>query len=114
MPHTNRRFLVALLIALHAALTLCGPGHHGFAAPWSHAPEPIKASDPVGTIAESDCRSVDHCPVCDYLSQSQLPVESVRQTPGDRVEMRDRRDYPSHRLIPSHCPSIPRAPPAQA
>ncbi len=76
MPRTARTTLTALLIALHATILLCGPGLHaapGLAhAGLSNAP----ATDDGGTRwSETSTRLVDHCPLCEYLAQGQLPLQ---------------------------------------
>jgi hypothetical protein len=74
MPRTARQALAALLIALHATISLCGPGLH--AAPG------LGHAGPAGTSRGLDrhlklttlaATASEHCPICDYFSQGQLP-----------------------------------------
>jgi hypothetical protein len=75
MPRTARQVLAALLIALHATISLCGPGLHG-APGLGHA-------GPAGNIRKSDGHlkpaslaavAPEHCPICDCFSQGQVPT----------------------------------------
>ena len=69
-----RQFLVASLIAFHAAVTLCGPclhelpglGHESAASTSSQpaSQHPVKSPHDTG----------DSCPVCHFLAHGQLPV----------------------------------------
>jgi hypothetical protein len=75
MPRTARQALASLLIALHAAIALCGPGLH--AAPG------LGHFGPAGTVRKPDAQpefikvaatASEHCPICDYFAQGQLPL----------------------------------------
>ncbi len=75
MPHTARRALAAFLIALHAAIAACGPGLH--AAPGlGHAARSAETSAADGTpaLAHPSINLAEHCPLCDYFAQGQLPI----------------------------------------
>jgi hypothetical protein len=74
MPRTARQALAAFLIALHATISLCGPG--------LHAVPGLGHAGPTGTIRKSDghlkaaSRAAvvpEHCPICDYFWQGQVP-----------------------------------------
>lgn len=74
MPYPARHILATLMIALHAAIAVCGPGLH--AGPGlSHAGQAAGASraehgqDQLGVAASP----TEHCPLCDYFAQGQLP-----------------------------------------
>ena len=78
-----RQSLVALLVALHAAVALCGPCLHELpgmsheASSVSNLPQgqnPLKASHD----------SSDTCPICHFLAQGQLAVSPT----WARVELR--------------------------
>ncbi|WP_435018622.1 hypothetical protein TA3x_000604 [Tundrisphaera sp. TA3] len=107
LPHPARRTLVALLLALQATLSFCGPGHHAGPSvaagasrdPGEHAPGMDRATDP-------------HCPICDYLCHvGLLPAE---RPPAliHRVETAGFRPDRTPDAAPPPCPSRPRAPPS--
>ncbi len=78
MPRTARRALAAFLIALHAAISACGPGLH--AAPGlGHPGRSVGLSGVEGTtsLAHPSVKLAEHCPLCDYFAQGQLPIASA-------------------------------------
>lgn len=94
---------------------LLGPVHHGTAAPGGHGFESATSTLPAGLIDEGGCRSVDDCPVCEYLALGQLPTAIERFTPGERVEHAPPPfQHLPHRHVSLRSPSRPRAPPADA
>lgn len=76
MSHPVRNLLATLLIALHAAIAIGGPGLH--AGPGlSHAGRPASADQSGGSEdlapVQVTASPVEHCPLCDYFAQGQLP-----------------------------------------
>src|SRR5260370_24945643 len=73
MPRSLRQTLVALLIALHAAVTLCGPGLHALPG-WGHNSglHPLAKNDHSHGPGKSSHAASDECPVCHFLAQGQL------------------------------------------
>lgn len=75
MPRTARQALAASLIVLHAAISLCGAslhaapglGHAGSAGSSTKADAHPGLTRIAATVPE-------HCPLCDYFSQGQLPL----------------------------------------
>jgi hypothetical protein len=75
MPKTARKALAALLISLHAMISLCGAGLH--AAPGLGHPGPTGTSRKLDGHLEwrsLAATTSEHCPICDYVSQGQLPL----------------------------------------
>lgn len=67
--------MASTLIALHAAIALCGPGLH--AAPGLGHAGAARASlqrDSSPEFADVSPDPTEHCPVCDYFAQGQLPL----------------------------------------
>jgi hypothetical protein len=86
MPRTSRQALAALLIALHASISLCGPGLH--AAPGlGHAglAGSSRESDGDPGLTRHSATAPEHCPVCDYFSQGQLPLPPFLHVPSRPV-----------------------------
>ena len=78
MPSTARKTLASLLIALHAAIMLCGPGLH--AAPGlGHFGTSGVASklDNTPELSAAVAAPGEHCPLCDFFAQGQLPLEQA-------------------------------------
>ena len=72
MKRTARRPLIAWLVALHAAIAIVAPSLHalpglGHATPRASSEERRDAAPPITAAAE-------HCSVCEYLAQGQLPL----------------------------------------
>lgn len=72
MTRTSRRPLIAWLVALHAAIAIVAPSLHalpglGHSTPRASAEEHRDAAPPITAAAE-------HCSVCEYLAQGQLPI----------------------------------------
>src|SRR5260370_17696329 len=78
MPRSLRQTLVALLIALHAAVTLCGPGLHALPG-WGHDSglHPLAKTDHSHGPGKSSHEAKDECPVCQFLAQGQLSSNCV-------------------------------------
>jgi hypothetical protein len=112
ISHRARRFLIACLAALHAGLSLCGPGHHEPARADAHGGEAITSSLVAAGDPSATCRTDGHCLVCDYLTLAALPVGLEAPSPTrERVGPPVPALPPSHRPALVHTPSSPRAPP---
>jgi hypothetical protein len=115
MPRFVRSSLIALLIAFHAAVTLCGPCLHAVPG-FGHGPgvgssaHRQEAVDPAGTRHAS----MDDCPICHFLAQGQLPIESSRIASVRLVvEFEPTADSVSSPAL-AHLPFCPRGPPVAA
>lgn len=76
MLSTARKALAASLIALHAAIMLCGPGLH--AAPGLGHPSAsreLPKGDETPSLSTVTPVGGDHCPLCDFFAQGQLPAD---------------------------------------
>ncbi len=112
MLHPARQFLVTSLVVLHAVVALCGPGHHALTGgSGRHYTARTETREPAFEPAETPCPSDDHCPVCDYLAQGQLPVANAYLPLGPLAEASRPCERPSRFTTPTRSPSIPRAPP---
>jgi hypothetical protein len=107
----GRRILIALAIASHAALSLCGPGHHALAGLIEHpaavSDADAPACDSPGAVLHAD----KDCPACDFFALASLPP-SIASTTIQPVEEPSLpclgRIFPSR---PFPVASPPRAPP---
>jgi hypothetical protein len=76
MAAIARGLLLASLIAYHAAVSLCGPCLHGLTGS-PHEPgaasKPHRTDSPAGSRGNGE--SADLCLICQFVAQSQLPVE---------------------------------------
>jgi hypothetical protein len=107
-----RSILVVALLAMYGAISLFGPALHSLPG-LAHAPS---TSTPAQQFAEGQldrgtASSTDHCPVCQFLAQGQLPTElldvswtfqATPQSDGESSVVK-----PAARYQPAH----PRAPP---
>ncbi len=112
MLSTARKALAASLIALHAAIMLCGPGLH--AAPGLGHPSAsreLPKGDETPSLSTVPPVGGDHCPLCDFFAQGQLPAER----PPAVADLLDRPAGPISRPACSPRPPIlssrSRAPP---
>jgi hypothetical protein len=117
---TIRHYLILAIASLHAAVMLLGPCLHALPG-GRHAPRPALAADhghravehsPV-THSPVSHRSADDCPVCHFLAQGQLPVETasgpVSQTVAELGPLHPLR-LPSRSRHTFFCPRAPPAP----
>lgn len=76
MTRQVRNLLLGALIALHATVTLCGPGLHALPG-WSHGTglTPLARNDHSHGPGPSSHQASDDCPVCQFLAQGQLAAE---------------------------------------
>jgi hypothetical protein len=103
-----RQLLVASLIALHAAIALCGPclhelpglGHDSSAGSQTQQ-HPLKSSHDSG----------DNCPVCHFLAQGQLPVTLSCRLPAPHAGAWIKPFSSSITIVPAEPLSRQRAPP---
>lgn len=115
MPRIARQALIASLIAFHAAVTLCGPCLH--AVPGLGHGSGLESSAKGGHSFDSESirhASADTCPICHFLAQGQLAVESSRIPALQFVVDLDSPVGPGVSPSSPHLPSCPRAPPAGA
>lgn len=111
IPNPVRQTLAALLLAVHAAASLCGPGHHGLASGFSAA---TRDAGPQGDRGDAVAAQADGlCPACDYLATPALPfADPPVLAPGLRVEPAPARPSPGRAGLPLLTLARPRAPPA--
>lgn len=112
MPSTARKALVSLLIALHAAIMLCGPGLHaatglGHLGATEASSRPDRAPDQITTVSSA----VEHCPLCDFLAQGQLPIDPEIVVADRMVDPVDPASPPLSPPAPSLLSTQSRAPP---
>jgi hypothetical protein len=112
MPRFVRPTLIALLIAFHAAVTLCGPCLHsvpgfGHGSSLDSSGKRDQAVDPAGTRHAS----MDDCPICHFLAQGQLPIESSRIASIRLVAEFEPLADPVSSPASPHLPFCPRGPP---
>lgn len=115
MPRIARQLLIASLIAFHAAVTLCGPCLHAMPG-LSHESGP-ESSAKKGHSFDSESThhtSADTCPICHFLAQGQLAVESSSIPAVQFVDELASPAHPGASPSSPHLPSCPRAPPADA
>ena len=76
MTRLFQNALVAALVGLHAAVTLCGPGLHALPG-WSHNSglTALARHDHSHGAGPSSHQASDECPVCQFLAQGQLAPE---------------------------------------
>jgi hypothetical protein len=112
MPRFVRASLIALLIAFHAAVTLCGPCLHavpgfGHGSGLGSSAQRQEAVDSTGARHAS----MDNCPICHFLAQGQLPIESSHIASVRLVfELEPVADFVSN-PAPLRLPFCPRGPP---
>ena len=76
MTRSVRHFLVAALIACHAAVTLCGPCLHELPGS-SHQFGPAGKTHRPDAPAKSATDSADNCLICHFVAQRQLTVAAM-------------------------------------
>ena len=106
-----RQTLAALLLALHATLSLCGPGHHALPLVGSIAAGESRSTNR-DALADSLSAATDgHCPVCDYLANAvALPTPA---DPAVALRVEPAPETPRAKVAPAPSPRLarPRAPP---
>ncbi len=112
MPRTARQVLTALLITLHAVISLCGPSLH--AAPGlghKSLAEVSSRTDGLGEWGKITATPAEHCPVCEYFAQAQLPFHRVILVSSRLVLPFEPAHSPILNSRPLSLSSQPRAPP---
>ena len=113
MSRFARRILFASVIALHAVVSLCGQCLHEFAGSSHQLGMTSKAHGPEDP-ARSPRDSADNCLICHFVAQGQLPVECCSQISISAIAELPPPSFPAARLVHTHIPSSPRAPPKSA
>jgi hypothetical protein len=113
MPRPFRRTPIALLVAFHATVMLWGPCLHALPG-WGHEAFAKRAT---GDGQHGDPGKTPHgsghdCPVCHFLLQGQLPIESAREPVLRLAGSLASLDRPEIASRSCHRISCPRAPPA--
>jgi hypothetical protein len=111
MARIVRQVLFSSLIACHASVSLCGPCFHGLQLSAHHqmgeVSTPYRPDHPI--LPGSDSR--DSCLVCQFVAQSQLPVEfSQERLPQLIIEL-VYSTLPSSQPVANPLAACPRAPP---
>jgi hypothetical protein len=112
MPRFVRPTLIALLIAYHAAVTLCGSCLHT-APGFGHGSGLASSAERHPAVDASGARhaSIDDCPICHFLAQGQLPIESSSITSVPVAADLEPIDDPLSRPALTRLPFCPRGPP---
>ena len=111
MSRVARHILFASVIAMHAAVSLCGPCLHQLPGSSHQLGTASKANCPEDP-ARSPGDSADNCLICHFVAQGQLLVASSCEISAPSIA---ELPAPSVRTDPQrhiHVPSSPRAPPA--
>src|SRR3954469_6302710 len=76
MSRSVRHALIAALVALHATVTVGGSGLHALPG-WGHDSglHPLAKNDHSHGPGKSSHEAADECPVCQFLTQGQLPCD---------------------------------------
>ena len=113
MLMNGRRILTVLALASHAAMSLCGPGHHAldgvvaierFTAMEGSA---VQDSGSRGTDSHTD----EDCPACHFFSLASLPTSFAPAMIRSAVDTATVRTDPVRASLPFPSASSPRAPP---
>ena len=112
MPRSLRHALVAILIALHAAVSVCGEGLHALPG-WGHLSglQAFAKTDHSHGAGKSSHQAADECPVCQFLAQGQLSLGTTSGCVSRLIVELVTPDAPAADLILPHSSSAPRAPP---
>ncbi|MFO0907139.1 MAG: hypothetical protein U0794_02040 [Isosphaeraceae bacterium] len=106
------RYRMIPLVLLHAALSLCGPGHRALSGDGCHvALTPWKSRACVDAPRILSPRLDSGCLACDYFAQSQDRTEGIAFLVVLTVQHAERREFfPTFVPAPARL-SHPRAPP---
>jgi len=112
MPRFVRPSLIALVIAFHAAVMLCGPCLHavpgfGHGSGLGSSAQRQEAVDSAGARHAS----MDDCPICHFLAQGQLPIQSSQIASVRLVVEFEPVADPVSSPAPPRLPFCPRGPP---
>jgi hypothetical protein len=112
MSRLMRRLLLSALVAIYAAVCLCGPCLHALSGS-DHPPGPASQAGRTHDPARSTADSADTCLLCHFVAQGQLPVATGHQL---SVQVAADLALPAvsvSRPILHHLAANPRAPPAR-
>jgi hypothetical protein len=112
MPRILRQILVATVVTFHAAIMLCGPCLHALPGSGHGSDYGSQAARQADQSSAKDSHNpADFCPVCHFMAQGQLPVESSSGLPAQLIAELVQTDVPA--LVPASFDllSHPRAPP---
>ena len=114
MSRFVRQFLVASLVAWHAAVMLCGPCLHELAGS-AHGNGAVssKAQRPDGP-AQPSRDATDGCLICHFVAQGQLPVTVADGPSIQQIDSLTAPPLPLARPLSNRLPAGPRAPPGAA
>lgn len=103
-----RHILLALLIGLYGTITVGGPTLHALPGGGD-----VKVGTPVDDEHGSDrtTSSQHDCPICHFLAQGQLAVDSTHVLSMDVVRIKPADDLPLTFPAAVERPTGPRAPP---
>jgi hypothetical protein len=111
MARIVRQVLFSSLIVCHASASLCGPCLHGLQGsaphPMGDISRPYRPDHPI--LPESDSR--DGCLVCQFVAQSQLPVEFSQERLPQLITELVYKGLPSSQPISNPHIACPRGPP---
>jgi hypothetical protein len=107
----GRRILTTIVLACHAAVSLCGPGHHALGGLLERSASidgsALQASGSPEIVAHTD----KDCPACHFFSLASLPVPITPAMIRSVVEPAPHRIAPIQAVKPLPVASPPRAPP---
>jgi hypothetical protein len=110
MSRIVRHLLIGSVVALHAAVTLCGPCLH--ALPGSaHGSDATSNTNRPNDPVQRRPDSADNCLICHFFAQGQLPVELASVSSAVATTEFVVAAIPDAFPLPTHLPSSPRAPP---
>ncbi len=110
MSRFARQILFASIIALHGVVTLGGQCLHEFVGSSHELGLTSKTHGPEAP-AGSPRDSADHCVICHFVAQGQIPVECGSQVSAIAVAELPPPSVPIGRSVHTHIPSSPCAPP---
>ena len=114
MSRFVRQFLVASLVAWHAAVMLCGPCLHELAGS-AHGNGAVssKAQRPDGP-AQPSRDATDGCLICHFVAQGQLPVTVADGPSIQQIDSLTAPPLPLARPLSNRLPAGPPHPPGAA
>ena len=115
MTRTVRRPFIIGLVALHAAVMLCGAGLHALPGlAHDSGLRPLAKNDHTHGPGKSSHEAAEDCSLCQLIVQSQLGDHHQCTVPAwlaiDSISLAS----PKPELLPAFRSSSPRAPPAQS
>lgn len=115
MPRLCRKVLIAILVALHASVMVCGTCLHALPG-WEHGAGVPGAKGKVGThdLERSLHGSAHDCPICHLHSLGQIPLDLDQDWSTPLICTRDLWEQVVLVLPSSRGPASLRAPPCFA